>query len=285
MKNDKAALDSGVSIVLIILVTSILISSILISWFLFNIYDITIAGIAMPLLSGSQYENFVDNTVSTDVYVIGGNWTYTAGVGRTADTDNSYLLFDNVISNNNYAYTNEYHIINSLKSDYSIILEYSTNSKLEIIVKSDGFHIPDSSNGDRYFFPYPNANQVVNVDINTEYNPTNYNYPAVIFTFNGAKLFTLQTITGSQLPILKIYYGGVGAKHAGLIIQDFKSTNDRNSSDWSAFFTMASAYLSAIVKIIFWNIDSQYLPLELNLIFIKPQLIGIGICILIIIRG
>lgn len=288
--NEKGLIDSQIGILLVFFVTSVLFSAIVISWFLLNIYGVQVSGIALPLMQGGSYENFIDTSGSTDVIQI-GCWTYLAGTGQTALADNSYLLFNNVASNNDYKYTNEYDIENPLQKDYSVVLEYTSNRVLEVVVKNDGFHIPRNDGlenilgVDRYFYPYPNANQLTTVNIKTNYNPTNYNIPILIFTFNNQELFTIQSMAGAQTGILQIYYGGVGAKYSGLTVKSFKSTNDRTSSDWSTFFTMASAYLSAIIKILVWNVDSQYLPVELNILFIKSQLFAIGTCLLIIIRG
>lgn len=288
--NDKGLIDSQIGILLVFFVVSVLFSAIVVSWFLLNIYGVQVSGVALPLMRGGSYENFVDNSASSDVIQI-GCWSYLTGTGYTALSDNSYLIFDNIASNNDQSYINEYTIQNPLQKDYSIVLDYTSSGATEVIVSSDGFHIPRYDwtsrflGEDLYFYPYPNANQLTDVTIKTEFNPTNYLKPFLIFTMNNQEIFRVPSMGGPAQLAFKIYYGGIGAKNTGLIVKDFKSTNDRTSSDWSTFFTMGSVYLSAIIKILLWNVDSQYLPIELNLIFIKSQLFAIGTCLLIIIRG
>lgn len=296
--NDRGD-TSGVAQVAIFLTTSIIFSSICISWFLLQIYGVAVAGIPIPNPQSVSEINFVDSTGGVDnVLIKGGNWVYNAGIGRIATQDNSYLVFDNIALGVDNYYTNKYIINNSIKKDYSIILEYSSDRVIEVITKQDGLYVHDSGEllfglitANDVFYPLAGANQITNAQITVLYSPTaNPSAPThqeyLIYTINGQTVISESWLNQKSITgITKLYYGGVGAKNAGLTITNFKTTNDKATADLTSFAYMIAYYASAIVKILVWNVDSQYLPMEINIIFIKSQLFGLGICIIVMMRG
>jgi len=282
--------------VLIFLLSSIIISSVAITWFLFQIYGVNISGVILPSQTdGSVNINLMDNSTASNANLynsVGSTWTYDPLIGRTANNDNSYLVFDNIALGIGNYYTNDYWIKNPNKKDYSIVLEYNNDGVLEIITKQDGFYMCDSatlfgiSKPCRYR-AYPNANQITDLKITVKYSPTTTQDDGVVYSINDKVVFTIPWYeSDARIGALdKIYYGGVGAKYAGLIITNFKTTNDKAENDLTNYTYLITAYIVAILKILVWNVDSMYLPLELNIMFIKTQLIGIGVCMVIILRG
>jgi len=282
--------------VLIFLLTSIIISSVAITWFLFQIYGISISGVVLPSQTdGSVNINLMDNSTESNANLynsIGSSWSYNPATGRTANNANSYLIFDNVALGIANYYTNDYYINNANKTDYSIVLEYNNDGVIEVITKQDGFYICDSASFFGVSSPcgyhaYANANQITDLKITVKYSPTANQEDYLIYSINDKVIFSkpwyeLKSRIGA---LDKIYYGGVGAKYAGLTISNFKTTNDKAGNDLTNYTYLITAYIVAILKILVWNVDSMYLPLELNVMFIKTQLIGIGVCMVIILRG
>lgn len=290
--SEKGAIDNGVVAMLMLLITSLVFSSVAISWFLLQIYGVSVSGISLPTFTGGQSQDFLSNSYDNNVLVYGGEWQYTSGIGRKAVADNSFVVFNNVVSNNNHIYTNQYKINNTQKKDYAVILEYSQNGYSEIITKSDGFYYHVYSSvaliqAQDQFFPYPNANQIERATIDVSYNPDSVLDPALLYVVNGEQVVKIlpPQLNGVQVGLTKVYYGGVHAIYSGVTIESFTSTNDRTSDGWSAFLTQAIAFISTLLQIVVWNVDPIYLPWEINLILIKTQAFGIVACAIVYVRG
>lgn len=291
-KQESGAIDNGVVAMLMILVTSLTFSSIAISWFLLQIYGVSVSGIALPSFEGGQTQDFLSNSYDKNVLVYGGDWNYIPNIGRQSTSSNSFIVFDNVLSNNNQVYTNTYTINNTGKSDYSILLEYSQNGYTEVITKSDGFyyHVYSSVaivHDVNRFFTYPNANQLQRVTIETEYNPTKQDGSGLVYKINGETVIDIPwyNLVGAQSGLQKVYYGGIGSKSIGLILERFDSTNDRNEDGLAAFLTGGIAFISTLLHIVVYNVDPIYLPWEINAIFIKTQVFGVVGCAFVYWRG
>jgi hypothetical protein len=140
------------------------------------------------------------------------------------------------------------------------------------------------------FYPYPNANKLVNPKIKTVYTsvPTP-SYPDYLkFYINDNLAFTVTsgTIYGNLdiLPI-KQYYGGVHAYSIGTVLSYFKNTVKLSSQGTVDLLSQAATFVSTLLAIVVWNVDPIYLPWELNIIFIKTQLFGLIACAIAYARG
>lgn len=227
------------------------------------------------------------------------NWTYTQGLGlelklTTINHPFSYLLIDYLQEDSSGLYQNSYWLNNSVGGDYAIILRYTGSSdQNEIRVEPDGFHIPNYfplsqvTIGDKYFYPYPNADQVVNPSIKTIYNDNNGEH-YVDFYFNGDKFFTTTELNDDTnlFSLFPHYYGGVGSNTIGFIITDFQTESSIISGLNTNALDSIAGLLVTILKISTWQIPSWILPTGLVAFFINLPEAGIVICIAIIVfRG
>lgn len=281
--------SASVSSILIGLIFSLTFSSLVISFLLLQVYGVSVSGIALPnaeSISGNQ--NYMTNEVSDNINYVTKirTWSYVPNIGRVLDAGlgNGGILLSNVNAIND-VYSSSYSINNSVQSDYQIVVRYSSaiGNDVFVNVKSDGFHIPNPIFGvyDDSFYPYPNANQETKVNIKTEFNEK---LGTLIFYFNGEKIFERTNIQNGYLPSVFAtkYYAGVFSETEGFTLESINVFGFTNSTDAFAQF---SAFFATLIKIIAWNVDTAYLPLELNLMFIKTQLAGIIVCIVMIIRG
>lgn len=289
MKNNESGSTTGAGQIVIYFTISLLFSSVVISWMLLNAYGISVSGITLPeLTSGTQIQDLSSSNMTTEE---GGGWSYTTE-GKTSTAENSYLIFKSVIPVD-FKYINEYSIYNPYQKDYSVILEKSPSSIKEIIVKSDGFYIPayngDLLNGGTYYYKYPDANKYQNVKIKTVYfrpSAGTSNALKTDFYFNDKFLFSANGI-GSYIMVDNTYYGGIGSKNnIGVRLNSYiHAAGDVKADDWLNLAPMFVSFLVTAIKVIVWNIDAQYFPIELNILLIKSQVFAIAIGWLMIGRG
>jgi hypothetical protein len=142
MKNEHAALDSGLTATLLFLIISLTFSATAITWFLFQIYGISVAGINLPTSQTSQNINYLSDNSTDSVIMKNGDWLYT-GNGRVSTVADSYLIFNNIGYSDGTNYVNEY-IIDNKNLDYGIIIVYNSEGCLEVIAKDDGFYLHNS---------------------------------------------------------------------------------------------------------------------------------------------
>lgn len=299
--------NTGAAYIIIFFSISLLFTSVVVSWMLFNAYGIeSVSPINLQNFESDSVIDFKtsDGSGDNNLMLLSGNWPYTEGIGRTSDSYDSYLLFNNAGAANAGAHTNTYRINNSNQLDYSIVLSYSSVRVQEVIVSGDGFHVVDGLpsdlfadwfNNEVFFYPYPNANQLTDVEIKTVFNPalgsgaidTGDSINVLDFYLNGQILFTFDGSVGSQMePIVKAYYGGVGSKNnIGLTIESFNTVARPSAQNVLDIAQMGISYISTILSMVLWNIPAQYFPWELNLLLIKSQAFCVGVGVWFWIRG
>jgi hypothetical protein len=305
--NSKGSATTGI---LIALVFSVLFTSIVISWF---ITEMQIGGnieqIELPnsLKSYNSEQNFASGTYDLETLKRSGSshWQFRENVGLVltqTSGDVSYLYIDYIIPDGTHKITNYYTINNSQHNEFSIVVANAGAGSNEIIVKSDGFHIPAFSvlglyNGwDMQFIPANNPLQYDQVVIKTEYIEglrtcpflsTCYNTrePYLKFTFNGME-YTVNTMNIPEVEGVSIY-GGIGAKNIGVAIKDFKTDNTISGSEkiTNDPLTYISSFLDTMFKLLTWGLPESIMPFYVNLILIKSQLFGILVCLVFLIRG
>lgn len=287
-KNDSGTVEST----LIGLFFSLTFSSVVIAFLLLQFYGVAVTGnnaaISLPssgLVSGLQ--DFKSNNVVDNVnYIDGlGKYVYVPDVGRVLSNNPTGLecwLILAHIDDANGVYSVSYDINNSVKEDYGVFVRTWNNFNIyneRIDVKSDGFHAVYAT-FESGFYPYPLANQNTNVKIRTEFNEDEGTYS---FYFNGNLIFTKTGISKPIFSTSDAYYGGVWSKTEGFTIESINAGAFNFSSD--NILEQIKSFLNVLAKIVLWNVDEQFLPLALNIIFIKTQLAGIVVCIFVIIRG
>jgi len=275
------------------LLFSLTFASVVIAFLLLEFYGVSVAGIELPssgTISGAQ--NFKTNDIVDNVNYVDSNayFTYVPNVGRVLTSAPPSLwgaMYLAHIEPNNDIYTISYSINNSVKGDYAVFVRASTslipyNERIDIT--SSGFRIPNSiiDTIESNFYPYPNANQITNVKIKTVFNKGT---GKLEFYFNNQLAFTKTGIPDipSVLDNGATFYAGVSSKTVGFTVESI-DTGGFNFSDVSIIGQVA-AFLEVLGRIVLWNVDEQFLPLALNILFIKTQLAGIIICIIVIIRG
>lgn len=301
--------EASVATVLVGLLFSIIFSASVIAFLLLQFYGATAIVPELPtqndvrLFSSSQ--NYQNGTfdLATHAKSVNSLWEKTdKGMELTQKGTKaySYLLIDNLQKDSLGLYQNSYWIDNSATGLYGQHGDYCIGLRItggvdqnEICIKSDGFHIPkyfiDAGTqwGDNYFYPYPGANEVEYPTIKTIYNDKDL---SVDFYFDGVKFFTTNELNADAnlFGLWGRYYAGVGSNMEGYALQEFQTDSsvvDVNTTNGEDILGMISGFIITVLKLVAWNVDSQYLPLELNLIFIKTQLAGIVVCVIMIIRG
>lgn len=296
MKHDN---ESGaIETTLIGLIFSLTFSSIVIAFLLVQFYGAGVSGVYPSIQSVpdsgilSTFQNYKTNIISDNVNYMSknsGSWVFVSGVGRVlTGTGGSFGLLNPIIlldgaSPVNDEYVIRYAINNSVQSDYGIIVRWSKNpSDVIIYVKSDGFHIPNTlTGGEKAFFPYPDANQVTKVNIRTEFNEKQ---GTLKFYFNENLAFIYSNIPQQiVIPFTVTHYAGVLSNTDYFTLESI----DIGAIDLSDSNIMksVSSFIIVLARIIVWNVDSAYLPIELNLLLIKTQVFGIIVCAVMIIRG
>lgn len=293
IKNDEAS----VSTILLGLIFSLTFSSVVISFLLLNAYGYDAVGNEAPITlpTGSVisgFQDFTTNNVTDNVNYVDANshFTYVPNVGRVL-TDSPPSLWGGMylahVSDNAGVYTVSYVINNSVKEDYSVFVRMNAvllPYNIRVDITDTGFRIPNGIVDvitDSYY-PYPTPNQVEKAKIKTVYDS---NAGTLEFYFNDKLAFTKRGISAipSILENGATFYAGVASQTLGFTVESINvgSFNFGNTS----LIGQLSSFVDVLMKIILWNVNPQFLPTELNIIFIKTQLVGIIICIVIIIRG
>jgi len=302
-------MGSDVGKVLITLIASLTISSIMIAWFLMNVYGVSAAGIQLPQNTDigkihSNHQNFSSDTIDYEIINVEGIWTYRAGIGRVLTqlgyNGYSYILVDKIQPDINGDRDNTYWINNTAinmlgrHGEYSIILRYTGGiDQNELIFNDRGIIIPTYlinaywKVGEKYFYSYPNVNQITNPKIRTIYDDTNLSisvYMDDIFLFTTNQLNVNQNLFG----IWGRQYGGVGSFTLGFTLCDFYTPNnivDISETTGQDVLGAIAQLLSIIIQVTTFQINPIYIPLEWSIILIGTQEVGILICAAIIIRG
>jgi hypothetical protein len=285
--------NAGIETLLIGLIFSLAFSSIVIAFLIFNFYGVELtgnqAGIPLPDYGVlSPIQDYQNNSINDNVNYVskfGSNWIYIPNVGRVLSADGlSYMALKGVQQING-VYNVKYRLNNSVLSDYAIIIRYTDGdiNQLTVQVKSDGYHIPSvfPLMPDVFYFPYPNANQKDKVQIRTVFDNKN---GKLDYYEDGQLIFSKNDIS-PEIPFISPthYYAGVGAIKEGFTIEMIDASSI--IADAVNIVQQLSSFVDVLARIVLWNVDSQFLPLELNLILIKTQLAGIIICVIMIIRG
>jgi hypothetical protein len=307
--NSKASATTGI---LIALVFSVLFTSIVISWF---ITEMQVGGnieqIELPnsLRSYNSEQNFASGTYDLETLKRSGSshWQFRENVGLVltqTSGDVSYLYIDYIIPDGTHTVTNYYTINNSQHIPYSIVISNAGMASNEIMVKSDGFHMPAYGvtglyNGwDMHFIPFNNPLQYDEVKIKTTYKEglrecplfdiCRYTrYPVFNFEYNGISYIVPEDkINTPEFEAVNIY-GGVAAQTAGIAVKDFKTDNTISGTEkiTNDPLTYISSFLDTMFKLLTWGLPESIMPFYVNLILIKSQLFGILVCLVFLIRG
>jgi len=265
---------------------SLLISSLLISFVIADKESIEIEKININLpekVTNQSYEtgNFESSYVKNGSYA---KWNYIEGLGYRSPIPsiigsvNDRFYLENVIPTNNI-YTATYNLNNSVHADFIIFVRVCSldlyNIKLEF--DSNGIRIPNNILPllTDYESSYPNINLLDNIIIMTQLNQGLNKLKVFV---NGIEQFNIP-IHSNFLNIFPTRYAGISASKEGLFIKSI----DTPLSESRPFDT--GDLLSLFLSIIFYTIDEKYLPLILNVILIKTQVIAVILCFIAYIRG
>lgn len=302
--------DGNAVVILTGLLFSIIFSSVVIAFLLMQVYGVSAVVPELPTQNDvkvfSNKQGFVDGAydLSTIVASLNSKWVNRADVGMVLSTlstgDMSYIAIDNIQKDTSGLYQNTYVINNSATNilgrhgDYCILLRYTGGvDQNEVCFTSDGVKIPTylinayTQWGNRYFLAYPDINQIERATIKTVYNDINLK---VTVYFNGDKLIETTSLSPDSniMGLWGRYYGGVGSWILGFTLESFETLGgivDVVTNNGQDILGSIAGFIGTILKIVLWNVDSAFLPLELNIIFIKTQLAGIIVCVISIIRG
>lgn len=290
MRGKKLNDDASSTGLVIIVFTSLIFSTVLISWFMLQIYGVSVAGLSPKdmimtgKISYASFQDFTSNQINQSNIDVSsyGIWSYQEGVGRVllqkSTSGWSYLLINNIQKDSRGIITNRYHINNSVKQDYTIVLRYTGGSdQNEITITDDGIRFPlylaNVVIGSNLIVPYPDMNKIENVDITTAYDDAER---SVVITFNGATYgINEMNIDVNPLNMFGRYYGGIASDTIGFTVEDFRSDNSIEYNPEQGVLRLFGAFLVIAFKLIFWNIDSAYLPIELNFLLIKTQILAL----------
>jgi hypothetical protein len=295
-RNDDGAFDSPIAMIAFFSI-SLVFSSVVISWMLINAYGVSVVGMEFPNF-GTNVNYDLKTTSSIPISQTGG-WSQETGVGYVSSSNNEYLFFNNILPTGTGEITNTYIINNTAQSDYSIVLSYSdTWGAEEVLVSGDGFYLKSSNLldaiTDNYIeqYSYSDANKVINAKIKTVYNPNNfrsgedylkfYLNDNLIFVTDGSKA------QGGKEGLLSgnVYWAGVGSKDSnGLTVSSFSASSDKSTQGITSLLSSIQLWVTAILTLVVWNVDPQYLPWELNLLLVKSQAFCIGLGVFFWARG
>lgn len=303
--------DDGSAVTILTgLLFSIIFSSVVIAFLLMQFYGANAVVPELPTQSDvkvfSNKQGFTDGSydLSTIVASLNSKWVNHADVGMVLTVlstgDMSYIAIDNIQKDTTGLYQNTYVINNSATNilgrhgDYCILLRYTGGvDQNEVCFTSDGVSIPTylinayTKWGNCYFLAYPDINQIERATIKTVYDDTNLK---VSVYFNGDKLIETTSLNPDNniMGLWGRYYGGVGSWILGFTLESFETLGgivDVVTNNGQDILGLISGFFVTVLKIVLWNVDSAFLPVELNIIFIKTQLAGIIVCIVAIIRG
>jgi hypothetical protein len=303
--------DSGVTAVSVIVVITcyIFILSLVLGFFVLSIYGEELSGVELPtqkdIKTYSSEQNFKDCSANRTTFIkqTQGIWEYVCGIGMILKSSHAmaYLFVDNIQKDNAGTYINEYTINNSATNivgrhgDYVVVLRYTGGGDTnEVQVLDDGFHIPQYFLtttvwiGDKYFYPYPDADQIEHATIKTVYNDKDL---SLDFYFNDEKLFTTTQLNEDKniVNLFGRFYGGVASYTPEFTLEDFFTNGaiiSGLSSNIGDSLNMILPLLTTMLKISTWSIPSWILPPFFVAIFISlPEGILIMALIFVIFRG
>ena len=303
-KNDDAV---GMSAVLLGLLAYIFFTSLIISFLVVNIYGINYDTPNLPTTKDVKIydsnQNFKNGSydLSTIVHSISSNWEYVENIGMRLKGTGGYLVINNIQPDSAGFYSNSYWINNSAinilgaHGDYCIVIRYTgVTNQNEVCIQDNGFHIYNYFlnagiiSGDKFFYAYPNANQVEDVVIKTIYNE---NAPSLVFYFNGDKLFITDQLNtgGSMFEWGGRYYGGVRSNTQGFILEQFLSDNQIISLPKNTVYDqigLLAVLFDTMIKISLYQLPTFILPAQLIIVFITfPEALFILALAIIVIRG
>lgn len=289
MLNDKAVSTVGLMAALFF---SLIFSSVGLAYFVTEMgIDETIPQITIPssISSYTQNQNFLTGVYSKEIWGSkDGTFTNTIGKGISGS---GYLLADNLNFDSNNIITNTYIINNSAKADYGIVVVYTGGFDGDIIkVTNDGFYITSSMSGIiRYkeFIPYTWANQFTHPTITTTYDKKKN---TCVFSLNSAS-FSTNMITPNDgiledVGLFSRYYGGITTESTGFALEQFTTSNPVNGvSAESSGLSSIMSFMTTAILILGWTLPESVLPLILNILLIKTQLLALIICFAQFLRG
>lgn len=270
------------------------------------------------LKSYSSEQNYIGGTFDLGTISRTGQtqWNYEEGVGlvlKVMSGDLSTMYINNINPDSNGIVKNYYIINNSVKTSYAIILEgesgYASNY---LAVTEDGLYtvpttILGAANGQLDFFPYANADKLEKVQIITEYKRglkscplfstcTIVKQPSLKVNFNGVEYTTTNLNIGEDESITA-RYGGIGGINTqigqwhlftstGLTLESFRTDNIIAGTGVKPdALTQIGSYISAVLAIIGWQVPSNVIPFELQVILIGSQEMALLGCVVVILRG
>jgi len=306
MKNNENG-NAVMAGILIALIFSLLFSSAAISYFsIAKLGNSEVSAINFPTgaitYSGNQDFSDCSYNSSTWFKALAGKWNNYCGIGIVLEMIDptrvwTWLILGNEIPSSDGTVKNTYTINNTPLGDYTIILRYTGSiDQNEIQIKSDGFHVPNYviptfglsgqavPIGDLDFSAYSGASQIKDAIITTYYNNK---LGTCTLVFNGQTIFSIDNLKpdGNLFGIWAHYYGGVGAINEGFTITNFNTENQIALSDDTSLLNMVLNFITTMLQIIVWTLPESIFPIILNIIFIKSQLAGIVVCLVILARG
>lgn len=241
------------------------------------------------------------NSSISEIRGLFSEWQYQPNVGMVHTVngvfDTNYFLINNIQLDSNKRVKNHYIINNSVKQDFKIVLRYTNiGGKSEIVVKQDGFHVPDYtlfdiSFSDLMFIPYPNANQYETVIIDTEYfDGDKDNTPSGTFVFNGESFdLTNLPLRGNAYGVMYTdKYGGVSSSTIGTTFVSFNSENRIGSPTDNPLLTgldRVASFITFIFTMLIFSLPEHILPTYLQLLLIAPQEFMILLGLVMSIKG
>lgn len=277
---------AAASTLIVIVFTSLIFSSMMITYFLYSMYGIQVAGIDLPQgnINFPSSQDFTTNQINSSIIDTSsyGVWEYQSGIGRVliqkAASGWTYLLINNIQPDGQGIITNTYHINNSVKQDYTIVLRYTGGSdQTEITITDDGIHVPmyvyNVVISSPLIISYPNMNQIEDVIITTKFNNK---LDRCDINFNGNNYYIDNLVSDTNpLNLFGRHYGGVATDTLGFTLKDFNSVNSISYNTDTDIWVQVYAFLAIAFKLVVYNVDSQYLPWELNIMLIKTQTIAL----------
>lgn len=247
--------------------------------------------------SYTSNQNFLTSNYNSSAYSvvpIADSWLITSNgleyVGNgnpliNSDTIDYFLLLNEVSDNN--IYTNTYVINNTVQGSFLIILRYTgSTDQNALFIDSSGIHVPNYilpslqhipvQLGDKDFKEYSGLTSDTHPTIKTVYNDKEN---SVKLYWNGNLIYenTNLNTDGNILNLFPRAYAGIGTTSIGFIVEQLNSGNTILSGS-SDSITLFWNFFTAMMKVIFWTIPE--LPIELNLILVKSQLIALVVCLL-----
>jgi hypothetical protein len=245
---------------------------------------IRFSDITLPGLQDYKSNTISDNANYIQTTIGAGTFVYVPGIGRELQNNNYGLepkLMLKGVQASNGIYTVVYKINNTVKADFTVYARYTgagsllnipikiTTNKVEILE----WHEYTAS----AYIDLDGANEKTYVEIKTQFNEA---AGSLNVYYDGTLILTKTGYTGTG----NDYYAGIMAKQNGFIVESINA-GSINLSTSSDILSQASQFLEILALIIVWNVNPVFLPLELNIIFIKTQVIGLIVCVAVWLRG